>query len=207
MYSLQKSIHTFRLVAKSAGVFLAVAVAVLVGLTALCPAAAADNDFCSGGILDAGAPLGTMGPDLVIGPGVTCTVDGKVSQTYNFHNVYIFGDGMPNGKTGTLVFDNATMDFYAANILVQNGGILQATGIGVNGETLTIHLYGDPGDPGVTCKEIDNGKVVDDLTCGVPNGGNGTSPMSGIRTRWTCITRRAARRPRSSIRLPCFPAE
>ena len=47
-------------------------------------------------------------------------------------------------QKGTLNFSNATMDFYAANILVQNGGALQATGIGANGETLIIHLYGNP---------------------------------------------------------------
>src|SRR5271165_1037478 len=148
--------------------------AALAVATALCSTAFADVDLCPKGILDAGAPLGTQDPDLVIGPGTSCTVDGKVSKTYNFHNVYIFGDGMPNGKTGALVFNNATMDFYAANILVQNGGTLQATGIGANGETLTIHLYGDPGDPGVTCKKLDNGNnLVDDATCGVP-----TSPSN-----------------------------
>src|SRR6516162_7644412 len=62
------------------------------------------------------------------------------------------------------------MDFYAANILVQNQGVLQATGIGANndGRILTFHLYGNPTDPGVTCKMIQNGNVVDDPTCGVP---------------------------------------
>src|SRR5271165_4626569 len=144
--------------------------AALAVATALCSTAFADVDLCPKGILDAGAPLGTQDPDLVIGPGTSCTVDGKVSKTYNFHNVYIFGDGMPNGKTGALVFNNATMDFYAANILVQNGGTLQATGIGADngGQVLTIHLYGSPADPGVTCKKLDNGNVVDDIMCGVP---------------------------------------
>jgi hypothetical protein len=160
MSSPQKLLRTFGRIVKSTGTFLAVAVAVLITVTALCPAAAADNDFCQGGILDSGAPLGTTGPDLVI-TGMTCTVDGT-KKPYNFHNVYIFGKG-------TLVFNNATMDFYAANILVQNDGILQATGIGVNGETLTIHLYGDPGDAGVTCKKLDGNNVVDDVTCGVPS--------------------------------------
>ncbi len=169
MHSWQKSLHTFRRIVKSASVFLATTVAVLAVVTALCSTALADIDVCKGGILDAGPPLGTQGPDLVIGPGTSCTVDGKVSKTYNFHNVYIFGDGMPNGKTAALMFNNATMDFYAANILVQNGGTLQATGIGANGETLTIHLYGDPGDPGVTCQKLDSGSnLVQDPTCGVP---------------------------------------
>ena len=130
MSSLQKSLHILRSIVKFAGMFASAAIAVLLAITALCPAVFADNDFCKGGILDAGPPLGTQGPDLVIGPGTSCTVDGKVSKTYNFHNVYIFGDGMPNGKTAALMFNNATMDFYAANILVQNGGTLQATGIG-----------------------------------------------------------------------------
>ena len=105
---------------------------------------------------------------------MTCTVDGS-HKPYNFHNVYIFGNG-------ALQFSNVTMDFYAANILVQNTGVLQASGIGANGETLTIHLYGSPTDPGVTCKKMDNGAVVDDITCGVPDGSNGTS-ASGIPTR------------------------
>ncbi len=63
----------------------------------------------------------------------------------------------PTERRAALIFNNATMDFYAANILVQNGGTLQATGIGANGETLTIHLYGDPGDAGVTCQKLVDG--------------------------------------------------
>jgi hypothetical protein len=158
--------------------------AALLMAMAFCSAAAADTDFCAGGTLDAGAPLGTQGPDLVIGPGKTCTVDGKVSQTYNFNNVYIFGDGSPTA-TATLMFDNATMDFYAANILVQNGGVLQATGIGADngGQVLTIHLYGNPGDPGVTCKKLDNGNVVDDIMCGIPAAIWNSNTMSMMNPR------------------------
>jgi len=143
----------------------AMLLAALLIVTALSPVALADTDFCSGGVLDSGAPLGQAGPDLVI-TNMTCTVDGTKAP-YNFHNVYIFGSGM---QTGSLIFSNATMDFYAANILVQNQGVLQATGIGANngGQTLTIHLYGNPTDPGVTCKMIQNGNVVEDPTCGVP---------------------------------------
>ena len=141
------------------------AIALFAAVVVLSPAAAAITDFCAGGILDSGAPLNVQGPDLVI-TNMTCTVDGTKGP-YNFHNVYIFGSG---SKQGTLVFSNATMDFYAANILVQNDGVLQATGIGANngGQTLTIHLYGGQSDPGVTCKKMDNGNVVDDPTCGVP---------------------------------------
>jgi len=159
MSSLRKSFSTFQRIVKFAGAASPVVVAVLVTVIALCPAAAADTDFCTGGTLDDGAPLGTQGPDLVI-TAMTCTVDGS-HRTYNFHNVYIFDNA-------TLMFDNETMDFYAANILVQNGGTLQATGIGKDGEVLTIHLYGNLGDPGVTCKKMNNGQVVDDDTCGVP---------------------------------------
>jgi hypothetical protein len=134
----------------------------LLAVAALSPsAAAADPDFCAGGILDHGAPLGQQGPDLVI-TNMTCTVDGA-NQPYNFANVYIFG-------SGTLAFNNATMDFYAANILVQNQGVLTALGIGADngGQVLTIHLYGSSTDPGIACKKMDSGKVVDDVTCGVP---------------------------------------
>src|SRR5580692_11828915 len=122
-------------------------------------------DFCSGGILDNGAPLGTIGPDLVINS-MTCTVDGT-NKPYNFHNVYILGTG---SATGTLTFSDATMDFYAANILVQNNGVLQAAGIGAgnNGNVLTIHLYGGSTGPGVTCQKMDNGNLTQDNTCGVP---------------------------------------
>ena len=125
-------------------------------------------DFCSGGILDNGAPLGTIGPDLVINS-MTCTVDGT-NKPYNFHNVYILGTG---SATGTLTFSNATMDFYAANILVQNGGVLQATGIGAGdngggGQVLTIHLYGSPGDDNVVCQKVVDGVPANDPTCGVP---------------------------------------
>ena len=129
------------------------------------PEGDAATDFCSGGILSNGAPLGTIGPDLVIS-NMTCTVNGA-NGPYNFHNVYILGTG---GASGTLAFSNATMDFYAANILVQNGGVLQATGIGADngGQVLTIHLYGSPGDPNVVCQQLVSGVPQDDPTCGVP---------------------------------------
>ena len=152
--------------------------AALLVVTALCPTAAAATDFCKGGTLDQGAPLGGIGPDLVITK-MTCTVDGTKGP-YNFHNVYIFGDGTPQG-TGTLAFSNVSMKFYAANILVQNGGILQATGVGANngGQVIEIHFYGGSTEQGITCKKMDNGNVVDDAMCGVPDGSNGSSPVWG----------------------------
>ncbi len=145
--------------------FLGAVSALILVTAALGASAFAATDFCSGGILDSGAPLGQQGPDLVI-TNMTCAVDGTKAP-YNFHNVYIFGSG---NQTGTLTFANATMDFYAANILVQNQGVLQATGIGANngGQILTIHLYGVATDAGITCKMIQNGNPVDDPTCGVP---------------------------------------
>ena len=145
------------------------AIAILVLMIALCASGFAQGpDMCTGGTLDAGAPLGQPGPDLVV-TNMTCTVDGS-HATYNFHNVYIFG----NGK---LTFNEANITFYAANILVQNQGTLQATGIGTTGKTLTIHLYGPESDPGVTCKKMDGQNLVDDPTCGVPDGSNGTTDV------------------------------
>jgi hypothetical protein len=150
----------------------AVVFAVLLVATVLSPSAVAQTtyDFCEGGTLGKGNKA--QPPELVILPGMTCKVDGK-NAPYYFHNVYIFGDATPeHEKTATLVFSNVTMDFYAANILVQNQGVLQATGIGANngGQVLTIHLYGIATKDGITCKKIDstNGGVVDDDMCGVP---------------------------------------
>jgi hypothetical protein len=125
-------------------------------------------DFCTGGILDQGAPLGQPGPDLVI-YNTTCTVDGSApNHQYNFHNVYILGTG---GLSGTLAFNNVTQDFYAENILVQNGGVLQASGIGAgnDGQVLRIHLYGGVSDPGVVCQKVENGVASNDTTCGIPS--------------------------------------
>jgi hypothetical protein len=166
---------------RSLGRLLAMMVATVMIVLALSPAAVADIDTCPTGTLGSGPPLGQQGPDLVIGPGNTCKVDGS-SKTYNFHNVYIFGDATQM-KTATLMFSDATMDFYAASILVQNMGVLQAMGIGFSGShtnILTFHIYGQASDPGVTCKKLDSNKnVVDDVTCGVPDGSNGSSPVWG----------------------------
>jgi len=128
----------------------------IVFVSALSSPALAATDFCSGGVLDQGAPLGQTGPDLVI-TNMSCLVDGTKSP-YNFHNVYIFCSG---NQTGTLTFSDVTMHFYAANILVQNQGALIATGIGANndGNVLTIHLYGDGSEDGITCKKMDGGWV------------------------------------------------
>src|SRR6516162_6836932 len=109
MSSLQTSTGTSRPIVNFLSPASALALGVMLVVIGLCPAAFADFDMCFGGILDQGAPLGKQGPDLVI-TNMTCTVDGTKAP-YNFHNVYIFGSGM---QTGTLVFNDATMDFYAA---------------------------------------------------------------------------------------------
>ncbi len=148
--------------------------ALVIGLTVLASTLLqAQTDFCKGGTLDAGAPLGTVGPDLVI-TSTTCTVDGS-SPTYNFHNVNIF-----NG--GSLVFADKRIKFYAESILVQNRGSLQAgvsNPIGTAGGQLEIHLYGSLGDPGITCETLDSsGQVVEDPTCGVPSAIWSSNTMS-----------------------------
>ena len=128
-------------------------------------------DNCPGGTLDQGAPIGQQGPDLVIA-NMTCTVDGT-HATYNFHNVYVLSGG-------TLTFSDKMMDFYAANILVQNNGVLQATGIGADNDRniLTIHLYGGADDPGVVCKKLSGTTLEDDNTCGIPANVWGSNVMS-----------------------------
>ena len=73
-----------------------------------------------------------------------------------FHNVNIISGG-------TLKFDDALTDFYAKNIVVENRGSLTAgtttKPVGNADGRVTIHLWGAPGDPGVTCNSAN---------CGVP---------------------------------------
>lgn len=105
----------------------------------------------------------------VTGP---CEVKGSASVpslTYYFHNVNIFTSG---GSKGILTFDDAQIDFYAENIVVESGGALIAgseTPIGTNGGLVTIHLWGAPGDPGVTCASAN---------CGIPSPPLGTNTRS-----------------------------
>ncbi|MGA3210929.1 MAG: hypothetical protein ABSD20_06440 [Terriglobales bacterium] len=161
MLVVQKLTGICRRRLKTIGAVSSAAAGVIMAMMLFCPTASAATDFCVGGKLGAGSKPDPQ--DLVIA-GEICTVDGS-KGSYYFHNVYVFGKGM-------LVFNNATIDFYAANILVQNGGTLQATGIGAKGEKLTIHLYGNPDEAGITCKKLDGKSVVDDDTCGVPAGGS-----------------------------------
>ena len=142
----------------------AIVVAVLLVIAALpfptSSAQAQRPDSCLGGTLTPPTPAGS---DLVVK--VDCTVG---AGTYKFGNVNILAGGI-------LRFADATIDFWAANILVENGGSLIAGSptapIGTQdlGNVVTIHLYGpdqtgqNPNKPGtgVTC-------LSDPARCGVP---------------------------------------
>ncbi|HML94771.1 MAG TPA: pentapeptide repeat-containing protein [Thermodesulfobacteriota bacterium] len=105
---------------------------------------------CTTGAIAAGG-----GQDLeVTGP---CTVP---AGTYHYRNVHVY-----NG--GSLTFEDAVINFWAYNIVIENNSSLvagtPAAPIGTAGGKLTIHLYGDDqgnGGRGVTCKT--------DVRCGVP---------------------------------------
>ena len=113
-----------------------------------------------------GDPLGfgNAGTDLVV-KGGTCVVDGSTpSGEYMYHNINIVKDGV-------LQFNDAKIDLYAANIIIENMGTMRAGSVDSNTGVitpitgpLTIHLYGanqGPGGAGAPCKA--------DATCGVPN--------------------------------------
>ena len=104
-----------------------------------------------------------------------CRINGKPDSLnrllYVFHNVNI----VANGK---LIFeDNYDIDFYAENIVVENGGALIAVStqkglltqaqVSLNAlpfqTRLTFHLWGAPGDPGVTCVSDTKNQ------CGIPD--------------------------------------
>ncbi len=123
---------------------------------------------CTGGAItsgDASTDLQVTGP---------CTVP---AGTFTFHNVNIYATdpsacAMDSTKCGSLTFadDPAGIDFYAENIIVENGGSLIAgsasTPIGTNCKdgkcgTVTIHLWGAATDPGAVCKSSTH--------CGIPD--------------------------------------
>jgi len=90
-----------------------------------------------------------------------CTVG---AGTYQYRNVNIF-----NG--GSLTFDDAVIDFWAYNIVIENDGSLIAgteiNPIGMSGK-LTIHLYGEDqglGGSGVLCQTPMTATVG---PCGIP---------------------------------------
>ena len=159
----------------------AVAVAMLVMIAALAfptsTAQAQRPDSCLGGTL---TPPNPAGSDLVVkGPvknGVMVPLDCKVGAgTYTFGNVYILAGG-------TLDFTDATIDFWASNILVENGGALTAGSPGAPIGTqdiknvVTIHLYGPDqgvGGKGISCLAQPN--------CGIPDNvwsSNGSSKVA-----------------------------
>ncbi len=118
---------------------------------------------------------GTATTNLVVtGP---CEVKGGTmgapATSYTFHNVNIVSGGSLN-------FDDALINFYAENIVVENGGTLQAGSttapIGTNGGLVTIHLWGAPGDPGVTCQSAN---------CGIPSPPMGTNTYGSSPTSCT----------------------
>jgi len=109
-----------------------------------------------------------------------CTVGAGV---YQFRNVNIFN---PTGSVAatetdcqgpTLIFEDAKIDFWAKNILVENAGCLTAgkdAPIGTSGGLVTIHLYGSKDDPGITCQTP---RGAGDGPCGIPGeiwGSNGS---------------------------------
>lgn len=112
-----------------------------------------------------GEPLAptTSGDELLVDKAV-CVGAG----TYKYKDVHVI-DG------GTLEFEDAQIDFWANNILVENGGTLRAgtpeAPIGTAGGELVIHLWGEDrikGNPnanalGVICKSDPKGH------CGIPD--------------------------------------
>jgi hypothetical protein len=121
---------------------------------------------------------GTLGADGQITP-LDCVVR---AGTYKFRNVHVL-------KGATLRFTDAKIDFWAANILVENGGSLVAgvepngdvKPIGASGGVMTIHLYGtdltgqNPAKrgKGITCLGPADGageQSSDPERCGVPEG-------------------------------------
>jgi G8 domain len=127
-------------------------------------------ESCQGGTL----PPTQDGSDLIVN--VDCQVG---AGNYKFGNVNIIAGG-------TLSFADATIDFWAANILVENGGSLIAGSpsapIGTQGGVVTIHLYGKDLGPGTGKGDGGQGIVcVTDPRCGIPESiwnSNGSSKVS-----------------------------
>src|SRR5262249_32352154 len=126
---------------RTAGRFLTLLVGVLSGLATILqlpePASAAEVT-CTGGAVES-KPLSAGQPDLLITG--TCTIE-KVADYY-YGDVRII-------KEGKLVFtepagNDTKVDFWARNILVENGGTLVAgdnAAYGVRNGTLNIYFYG-----------------------------------------------------------------
>jgi G8 domain len=127
-------------------------------------------ESCLGGAV----PPTQDGSDLIVN--VDCNVG---AGTYKFGNVNIIAGG-------ALRFADATIDFWAANILVENGGSFIAGSpsapIGTQGGVVTIHLYGKDLGPGTGNGDGGQGIVcVTDTQCGIPANvwnSNGSSKVS-----------------------------
>jgi cell migration-inducing and hyaluronan-binding protein len=119
---------------------------------------------CNGGTVPSGDPTTDL---QVTGP---CEVP---AGTYTFHNVNIYSTTPGVAPEGSLNFDDAVIDFYAENIVIENGGSLIAgsknTPIGTAGGKVTIHLWGPSTDPGVSCVTAN---------CGVPSTIWGSNPRT-----------------------------
>ena len=137
-------------------------------------------------------PLGTAFTDLEVT--TTCKVP---AGTYYYRHVNIYStkqarSANPVPQGGTLIFEDATTDFWANSILVENGGTLIAGAaddgtepgplgcndtvkpFGCAGNTLTIHLYGAEDQNrtngnGIACKEGNE--------CGIPEGIWNSNPV------------------------------
>ena len=126
------------------------------------------------------APLATLGqlPSTCTGEVLAPTLGSQdllvdkpmcVNQgTYKFADVHVI-DG------GVLQFSDAVIDFWAANILVENGGTLRAgtpqAPIGSNGGLLTIHLWGKDLIQGQASANVTGVTCVSDAAghCGIPD--------------------------------------
>lgn len=118
-----------------------------------------ENDFCDKGTLDRGD--GTK--DLLIT--APCNVG---AGEYKYRNVNIIANGVLN-----FMDEGPETNFWAKNILVENGGTLKAGesnaagAFGANGGTLTIYLYGSKTDAGIACRSPQR-------TSGIPCGVDST---------------------------------
>lgn len=144
----------------------------LAGNPIVAPIAAAQGvETCASGVLPPGSP----DTDLVLT--APCRAG---AGTYQFADVHVLAGGV-------LAFDDALIDFWAANILIENGGTLVAgspeSPIGTRGGTLTIHLWGkdqtgtDPQRQGQGVPCISDRKAQ----CGVPDAiWNGNRTPDGM---------------------------
>jgi hypothetical protein len=139
-----------------------VAVAVLLIAAALAfptssAEAASSMASCTGTL----APPSQPGTDLLVK--VPCQVG---AGTYQFGNVNIIAGG-------SLIFADATIDFWATSILVENGGSLIAGSptapIGTQGGVVTIHIYGPEQPAGTGNGDGGQGIIcLTDAQCGIP---------------------------------------